>query len=139
MGVRFSKGPPNKIGDSGMKTIYRIQTTEGEGLWYKPDGTMTALVATVPNARCKDLPMGYDPTIQAGKWRSGTESLEEMRMWISPEEIAGLESLGLGLYAVYVDNDSWRITDQPYRHAVYLDSGLFLSEQLPWDALYTWK
>lgn len=119
-----------------MKTIYRIQTTQGEGLWYKPSGELTALVSHVENARCKDLPMGYDPSISAGNWRSGTQNLDEMREWISHEEIAGLTELGLGLYKVTVSEDSWRMTEEPYRHAVYLDTGLISCELISWDVLY---
>lgn len=119
-----------------MKIIYRIQTSQGEGLWYKPDGTYGGRVCLVSEARCKDLPMDQDLTLAAEKWRSGTETLEEMRQWISSSEVQGLAIVGLFLWEVEVSDHGWRRTEHPYQHAVYLDKHVISRTQIPWKTLY---
>lgn len=120
-----------------MKTIYRVESpTTGEGLWYAPDGTYRGAVTRVPGARCAEMPMEWDGSLALEGWRSGTFTLDEMRSWISREEVPGLDAAGLVLWRLRVRPEGAMATVAPYVHAVFLDFYVVSRVPLPWFVLY---
>jgi len=76
------------------RIFYRLsnQNTE-QGLWYDFKGNFTGLIHDKFNfCKNKDLQMPFDPELVG--WLSATETLEELYVWFSKEEIKALEKYG---------------------------------------------
>lgn len=103
-----------------MATIFRVENpTSLIGLWYNDDGKMTNFIKTLDNAKCRDLPMEFDPEFRKdGNWVSGCDSLETMQDWFYAQDVADLSEVGYGLYEFEVPD---------YR--TYAGHAIFLREQ----------
>lgn len=90
---------------TGRSKIYRVEHSE-HGLWYDPDGTFTNFVVEkMVDAKCRDLPMGYDPNmiLEGLAWISATDKLEELPNWVSPTDAVQLEAAGFTVNEYEVD------------------------------------
>ena len=118
-----------------MTTLYRVENPLTDvGLWYNAQGRQVDFIRDLDAARCRDLPMGHDPSLVGG-WFSATDSLEQMCSWISASDAVQLADRGHGLYAVEVAEEGWRITREPYVHAVFRSELVLSRRLLPWDVL----
>lgn len=104
-----------------MATIYRVENPiTMVGLWYNDDGRQTDFIKTIEDAKCRDLPMEFDPEFKAGgNWVSGCDSLEDMRDWFNAQDVQKLQEVGYGLYVFEVDD---------YRS--YAGHAIFLKEKV---------
>ena len=77
-----------------MKNFYRVSNLETQqGLWYDMQGNFTGLIHDKFNF-CMNykLPMPFNPEIVG--WLSATDSLEDLFLWFSEEDIQKLENYG---------------------------------------------
>jgi hypothetical protein len=88
--------------------VYRIENQQTmNGLWYNEQKECTAFIKTLTNAKCKDLPMPFDPELygQDGlAWFSATDVLEEIPDWCSLQDLVELEEAGYHLYRFTVSH-----------------------------------
>lgn len=114
-------------------TVYRIENPEaGIGLWYAETGERVDFIRYLVDAKSRDLPMGFDPNLVGG-WHSATDSLGAMADWLSASDVRQLAACGHGLYAVEVTG--YRLTAEPYVHAVFRREDVVSSRLLPFDVL----
>ena len=118
-----------------MSTLFRVENpSTAIGLWYREDGVQVDFIRALEDARCRDLPMGHDPSLVGG-WRSGTATLAQMADWLSASDVAQLAAHGHGLWAIEVPDHGWRMTTEPYVHAVFRDELVVARRRVPWDVL----
>lgn len=116
-----------------MYTVYRIENPDtGIGLWYRADGVQVDFIRTLDGAKCADLPMGYDPTLVGG-WLSGTDTMAAMADWLHHSDGVQLEAAGHALWEMTVSE--FRMTSEPYVHAVFRREHVLAARRLPFDAL----
>ncbi len=78
---------------SAPTTVYRVDGPPNRGLWYNPDGKFVGEIHNnLSFCHASALEMPYDKTLVG--WRSCTETLEDLLLWISLEEFVQLESRG---------------------------------------------
>ena len=114
--------------------VYRIENpVTRNGLWYNDKKEYTAFIKTLSNAKCKDLPMPFDPELYSQEglaWFSATDKLEEIPDWCSLQDLVELEEAGYNLYA---------FTVQHYRkvpgHVVFAREHILKCEKLDLDVL----
>jgi len=117
------------------RTVYRIENPLTQvGLWYRADGAQVDFIKTIEDAKCRDLPMGFDPNLVGG-WVSGTHSIEAMADWLTASDAEQLIAAGHGLYEVTVDERGFRMTREPYVHAVFRREHVRATRQLPYTVL----
>jgi len=77
-----------------MKKFYRVSNLETQqGLWYDMQGNFTGLIHDKFNF-CMNhkLPMPFNPEVVG--WLSATDSIEDLFLWFSDEDIQKLEDYG---------------------------------------------
>lgn len=82
-------------------TIYRVENPRTmQGLWYRGDGTFNPHILTLSDGKCRDLPMGFDPTFKTSglDWFSACDNLDDMQNWFSLADLKELSQQGYGLY-----------------------------------------
>lgn len=87
--------------DTTGGTVFRVENRETmQGLWYDKDGNFNPFITTLSDAKCKDLPMGFDPAMkEAGlSWFSACDNLPEMRNWFAFQDLVELAQAGYHLY-----------------------------------------
>lgn len=110
-------------------SVYRIENpVTNNGLWYNANRELTAFITTLTNAKCKDLPMPFDPELysQSGlAWLSATDRLDDILDWCSLQDLEELTEAGYGLY---------KFTVSHYRqvpgHAVFAREHVIACEKL---------
>lgn len=93
-----------------MADLYRVENPATmQGLWYRGDGTFNPFIRTLGDAKCQDLPMGFDPAFKAEglDWFSACDNLRDMSEWFSLSDLRKLAAQGYGLF---------RFDVQRYRH-----------------------
>jgi hypothetical protein len=114
-------------------TIYRVENPNTEqGLWYSHDAKFNPLIRQLSNAKCRDLPMGFDElySAQGRAWYSGTDSIEQMQDWLPWQDLVELQHLGYGLYELDVQEFK-----QVPGHVIYTRESIIASRQLPMEVL----
>lgn len=85
------------------KTLYRIATERGHGMWYnekgEPDG---AIFRLCPDAKAVDIPMGYKSIhSDFGKqWYSAGDSIPMMQYWFTRYDAERLVRGGFKIYEI---------------------------------------
>lgn len=90
-----------------MTIIFRIENQQSnQGLWYDKNGNYSPFINSLPNAKCKDLPMDFDPTYQDGglQWLSGCSDMQQLRSWFSEQDLIYLSNAGYNLYRFEVSD-----------------------------------
>lgn len=83
------------------QTLYRVENPiTMQGLWYDKDGRFNPLITKLSNAKCRDLPMGYDPLLKVDglAWYSACDNIPDMQNWFSHQDLIELQALGYGLW-----------------------------------------
>lgn len=84
-------------------TVYRVEPLEGRtgsGLWYDAAARFTGLIHTLPDAQSASLPMGWDPAFhEGGHWISATDTLADLLVWFSVEDLRILQGRGYRIMA----------------------------------------
>lgn len=114
--------------------IYRIENLVTEvGLWYNQQRELEPMIKQLDNAKCRDLPMPFDPSVYAAQntaWYSGTDSIEQMQDWLDWKDLKELKHLGYHLYEYDV---------REYRkvpgHIIYTREAVIASRILPFEVL----
>jgi len=81
--------------------IYRVENQQSfQGLWYDKDGNFNPFIRQLTDAKCRDLPMGFDPIYkqEAKAWYSGCDNLPDMNNWFHFRDIEELSKAGYHLY-----------------------------------------
>jgi hypothetical protein len=85
-----------------MSRLFRIENQETfQGLWYNKDGVKTDFLRTnLTDAKCRDMPMGYDPLYGDGglRWISATDNAPDMRHWLSLQDATEMLQQGYHVY-----------------------------------------
>ena len=77
-----------------MKKFYRVSNLETQqGLWYDMQGKFTGLIHDKFNFCMNNkLPMAFNPDVVG--WLSAADTLEDLFLWFSREDIERLEDYG---------------------------------------------
>lgn len=114
--------------------IYRIENLVTEvGLWYNQECQLEPMIKQLDNAKCRDLPMPFDPEIYAAQdtaWYSGTDSIAQMQGWLDWKDLVELQHLGYHLYEYDV-----REYRQVPGHIIYTREAVIGSRILPMEVL----
>lgn len=118
-----------------QKTLYRIATEAGHGMWYdengNPDG---AIFRLCPDSKAVNIPMGYKSIhYDFGKrWYSAGDSIEMMHYWFSRYDAIRLARGGFKLY---------KIVSREYRQleneVLFTKEGIVSIEEMSFDEV--WK
>jgi hypothetical protein len=115
--------------------LYRVEHPNSSiGLWYHKDNQKYAGLVQDLNLSGKDLPMGFDPEISKGRWRSAADSLIALLPWFSHDDLAKLQPLGYKLYEITTDSCVIHTTDH-YTHALFQDDSVIQRVELDIDIL----
>jgi hypothetical protein len=81
-------------------TVFRIENQDTmQGLWYDKDGNFNPFIKRLSDAKCKELPMYFDPTYKdGGAWYSGGIDFPQMREWFHFQDVVELAQAGYHLY-----------------------------------------
>lgn len=82
-------------------TVFRIENPDTmQGLWYDKDGNFSPFIKRLSDAKCKDLPMGFDLTYKdAGTaWFSACADFPQMREWFHFQDVVELAQAGYHLF-----------------------------------------
>lgn len=104
-----------------MPTLYRVENPNSmQGLWYDGHGRYNGFIRQFGDAKCHDVPMGFDPKFKdGGDWFSACDNLKDMANWFSPDDLTRLHGIGYRLYSMEVDR--YRTING---HAAFLRSGI---------------
>jgi len=86
------------------KLFYRVANNNTQqGLWYDFEGKFTGNIhGRFDFCTNHELPMPFDPEIVG--WLSATETLEDLFLWFSKNDIAKLEEYGYSI-TMYLSED----------------------------------
>jgi hypothetical protein len=116
--------------------VYRVENpTTRRGLWYGADGRLDPVLFELSAAKCRDLPMGFDPEMAADglSWVSAAERLDDLPTWISAQDAAELYAAGHRVLELTVSR--YRMVSVPYSHAVFAREHILSAVPLPLRAL----
>lgn len=80
------------------KLFFRVgNTATNQGLWYDQEGNFTGLIHNELNfCSCSEVLMNFDEEVSG--YLSCTESLEDLYIWFSKEDLKSLKEHGYEIY-----------------------------------------
>lgn len=114
--------------------LYRIEDpNSSRGLWYRTDQTQS-YVAHQLDLSGKNLPMEFNLALAAERWKSAADSLDQLKFWLTQEDLIKLLPLGYKLFEIETDVHRIHSTDL-YWHPVYQDNSIMSKTILDIDLL----
>lgn len=89
-----------------MNTVFRVEHKQNNaGLWYREDGIYDGFCEKLSDEFLRTLPMGFDPDMVRDNlaWISGADSMEQMRLWVSPTAQKELLQAGYEMFEVHAE------------------------------------
>jgi hypothetical protein len=118
-----------------QKTLYRIATDKGHGMWYdengNPDG---AIFRLCPDAKAVSIPMGYKSIhYDFNKlWYSAGDSIEMMQYWFTRYDAERLFNGGFKLYKI--ESTEYRILEN---EILFTMEGVIDMQEISIDDVWT--
>lgn len=90
-----------------MKILRIENSTTRAGMWYSESGDYDPVIKTIPNAKARDLPMGFDIDKYRKDnkiWVCGCYSFELLEQWFSKNDRIELYARGYALFEFETDD-----------------------------------
>lgn len=115
--------------------LYRLENLNtGWGLWYNIDQSHSDVASRLELTN-KDLPMGEDLKVSLGRWKSAADSIEQLKFWVTPEDVWKLKQAGFQLSQILVGYSLLHVTPH-YSHPLFKEDAVIQRNVLSFDAIH---